>query len=168
MHRAFLSYSVEKLRQYEQRIEICLRKLTDEQIWWRGAEEQNALGNIVLHLSGNLTEWILQALGNEPPSRNRDAEFNARAGKSGEELTAQLRDSVERAIAVIETLSAEQLMQEVSIQSYRLPVLQAVYHVVEHFSQHTGQILFATKLMVSEDLGFYGHLKRVEHSETTP
>ena len=164
MHEAFVSYSVEKLREYDSRIDTCLRKLTDEQIWKRESEEENSLGNLVLHLCGNLSEWVLQALGGEAPSRDRDAEFNAREGNGCEELLARLHSTVERSVAVIEGLSADRLMEQVHIQRHHLPVLHAVYHVVEHFSQHTGQIMFATKSMTSEALGFFKHSKQPQAS----
>jgi uncharacterized damage-inducible protein DinB len=91
--------------------------------------------------------------------RKRDEEFAARGGRTTQELLAQLKATVEEAAAVISTLDTARLTREYAIQKYRVSGLAAVYHVVEHFAQHTGQIIFATKMLTGEDLGFYSHLK---------
>ena len=98
MDEIFLKYSTEKLRQYEARIEDCLGRLPDEQIWARNSGSQNAIGNLVLHLCGNIGQWILSGVGGAPDTRDRDAEFAARDGLSGAELAARLRERVDAAI----------------------------------------------------------------------
>ena len=60
------------------------------------------------------------------------------------------------------------LAERVTIQKYDVTVLEAIFHVVEHFSHHTGQILFATKMLTGEDLGYYKHLRAAAHGEPTP
>lgn len=168
MHSVFIRFSADKLAQLAGRIDTCLDKLSDEQIWWRGAEESNAVGNLVLHLHGNLGQWILTAVGGAPETRDRDAEFNAAGGVTRDELKSRLRERVAETVAVIERLTPERLLERVHVQKYDVTVLEAVYHVVEHFAQHAAQIMYATKLLARTDLGFYGHLKAAKHSETTP
>jgi len=168
MHRDFLKYSVDKLNQYESRIETCLDKLTYEQIWWRGAEGQNAVGNLVLHLCGNLAQWILSGVAGAPDLRDRDAEFAARGDVSADELKVRLRERVKETVAVIAALTPEQLTERTVVQGYDVSKLHAAYHVVSHFSEHAGQIIFATKLFTSEDLGFYRHLANPLHRNQTP
>ena len=155
----FLSYSASKLRELTSRIEVCLRELSEEQIWTRGKENENAVGNLVLHLCGNVGQWIVSAVGGQPDHRRRDAEFAARGGAAKAELSARLRSTVDEALEVIGGLSEEQLAVRHSIQGYDVSVLEAIYHVVEHFSMHTGQIIFITKLLTTTDLGFYRHLE---------
>ncbi len=104
----------------------------------------------------------------KPDQRVRDQEFAARGDVSPGELAQRLAATVEESTETIRGLSAERLAQHTSVQKYEVTVLEAVYHVVEHFSQHTGQILFATKLLTGQDLGFYGHLAKPTHAETTP
>jgi len=165
----FLDYSARELRRASGRIQDCLRRLTDEQIWSRGAETENAVGNLVLHLSGNVRQWIVSGVGGEPDQRDRDAEFAARAGLGAQALTGHLRDVVNAATAVIEKLPHERLTHRFTVQNYNVTVLEAIYHVVEHFSGHTGQIIFATKLLTGEDLGYYRHLRiAAPHAEQTP
>jgi uncharacterized damage-inducible protein DinB len=164
----FLQCSVEKLVQFVDRVEFCLGKLTEDQIWARGQANENAIGNLALHLAGNVRQWILSSLGGQPDHRNRDAEFAARAGLTAAELSGRLRDTVEGAAQIISGLSAAQLTRMYEIQNYQVSGVQAVYHVVEHFAQHTGQIIFATKMLTGEDLGFYRHLRNPAHTELVP
>jgi hypothetical protein len=111
-----------------------------------------------LHLAGNVTQWILSSLGGVQDERARDAEFAARGGVTGAELAGRLRRTIDAARAVIEGLTPEQLVQGLTIQGYTVTGLGAVFHVVEHFAQHTAQIMMLTKLVTGEDLGFYRHL----------
>ena len=168
MDRLFLGYSVEKLRQLESRILDCLDRLSWDQVWWRGAEENNSVGNLVLHLSGNVRQWIISSVGGRPDTRNRDAEFAARGSVDILELRTTLRETVDEAVAVIESLSANRLVEPVTVQGFDRSVLEAIYHAVEHFSMHTGQIIYVTKLLRKEDLGFYKHLGQTAHHQGTP
>jgi len=165
----FLDYSARKLRQLGGRIEDCLGRLTAEQIWVRHAESENAVANLVLHLSGNVREWIVSAVGGQPDVRQRDAEFAARGGWAVDGLAKHLHAAVEDAAGVIETLAPERLAERVAVQGYNVTVLEAIYHAVEHFSGHTGQIVYATKLLTGEDLEYYKYLKTVApHADQTP
>jgi hypothetical protein len=142
------------------RIAICVSKLTPDQIWMRGAENQNAAGNLVLHLNGNVRQWILSGVGGEPDHRERDAEFAARDGMTPVELTARLQETVNRAIEIIRSLPHSRLTERLTIQGFEVSVLEAIFHVTEHFSGHTAQIIFITKMVTGEDLGFYSFLSK--------
>lgn len=154
----FIEFSVKKLRQFLGRIHVCLEKLTDDQIWMRACETSNSTGNLCLHLAGNVRQWILHGIDGQPDHRQRDAEFAARGGVPKEALWQRLNYTVQEACGVIERLPADRLTAIVTPQNYDVTVLEAIYHVVEHFAQHTGQILFSTKALTGEDLGFYRHL----------
>jgi uncharacterized damage-inducible protein DinB len=169
LERQFLDHSVQKLQQYTERIATCLGKLSEEQIWLRGAENENAIGNLVLHLAGNVRQWIVSGVGGAPDIRQRDREFDARGGVPAAELLARLRGAVEEAVGVIGGVSRERLGGRLLIQNYEVSVLEAIYHVVEHFSMHTGQIVFITKMLSGADLGFYAHLRSAAaHGQKTP
>jgi hypothetical protein len=154
----FLAFSAEKLMQLMGRIESCVQKLTQEQIWMRADANQNAVGNLLLHLNGNVRQWILHGVGGQADVRDRDAEFAAKDGAGANELLARLRATVEETAALLRALPVARLMERVDTQGYDCTVLAAIYHVVEHFAGHTFQIIFATKLCTGEDLGFYAHL----------
>jgi hypothetical protein len=154
----FLTFSNRKLMQLLERIETCVRKLTPEQIWMRAESNQNAVGNLLLHLNGNVRQWILHGVGGQSDLRDRDAEFAERGGAGASELLARLRATVEEAAALLQALPAGRLMEHTQNQGYDCTVLTAIYHVVEHFAGHSFQIIYATKLFTAEDLGFYAHL----------
>ncbi len=168
--RIFVDYSCDKLQQLSDRICTCLDLLQNEQIWYRGSENENAVGNLVLHLSGNVRQWIGSALGGRPDTRERDREFAARSGAAPADLKENLRSAVAEGVAVIRGLSQQRLLLPVTIQGYEVPGLQAVYHVVEHFSGHAGQIMLLTKHFTHQDLGFYSHLKSSapQHADKGP
>jgi uncharacterized damage-inducible protein DinB len=169
LDREFIDICVKDLRQLESRIGTCLNKLSAEQVWARGSENENAIGNLALHLCGNIRQWILSGVGGAPDTRNRDAEFAARGGLAQQELSARLHATVEEACDVIGHVSAARMLERIVVQKYDVTVMEAIFHVVEHFSTHTGQIIFATKMLTSEDLGFYRHLRAsAAHSEKTP
>jgi uncharacterized damage-inducible protein DinB len=169
LHRLFLDCSVRWLELSLSHIEACLGKLTEEQVWARGTENENAIGNLVLHLAGNVRQWIVSGVGGAPDIRQRDGEFAARGGSSIPELKERLRATVTEAAAVIGAVTPERLAERVTIQKYEVSILEAIYRVVEHFSLHTGQIIFATKLLTGSDMGFYPHLRpSAAHGEKTP
>jgi uncharacterized damage-inducible protein DinB len=154
----FLKFSADKLEELCGRIEACVAKLTPDQIWSRGGDNQNAIGNLLLHLNGNVRQWIVSGVGGAEDIRERDAEFSAREGIEPADMLSRLRATVREAAGVIRHLTAEQLLERITVQGYDVTKLEAIYHVVEHFAGHTFQIIFATKLLTSQDLGFYAHL----------
>ena len=170
MEHLFLGFSAEKLKQLESRIQECLQRLSEEEVWWRGSDESNAVGNLVLHLCGNVRQWILSGVSGEPDTRQRDMEFATVTGTSREELSQLLSDTVQKAVKVIGAVPPEKLRSSdrFGVQGYETSVLEAIYHVVEHFSMHTGQIVYVTKLLRKQDLGFYKHLATSAHGEQTP
>jgi uncharacterized damage-inducible protein DinB len=168
MERLFVAFSIDKLKQLEGRIQECLGRLSSEQIWWRPSEENNSAGNLVLHLTGNVRQWILTSLGGASDTRQRDAEFANQGELDIGEMSRALSDTVEQASQIIQNLSAERLTERVTVQGYDKSVLEVVYHVVEHFAQHTGQIIYITKALRKEDLGFYRHLQAASHTAKTP
>lgn len=150
--------SASRLLKSMERIESCSRLLTDQQIWQRHSENENAVGNLLLHLNGNVRQWILCGVGGQSDHRDRDAEFSARIGPPASELLRRLRATVEEAVTVIRKVPPERLTDRITPQDYEGTVLGAIYHVVEHFAGHTYQVIFLTKFFTGNDLGFYAYL----------
>jgi uncharacterized damage-inducible protein DinB len=151
--RAFLEKSRKLvLSDFVPKIERCLHRLGDEDIWWRPNEASNSIGNLVLHLCGNVTLWILGGVGGLPVERNRQREFDERDQIPAAELLGRLRAVTERADEVLLSLDDRTLMASRQIQSYDVTVLEAIYHVVEHFGMHTGQIILLCKARTGKDL----------------
>ncbi len=136
------------------RIARCLAMLSAKEIWWRAHPTSNSVGNLVLHLEGNVRQWIISGLGGAPDRRKRDREFAARGPIPRRVLLARLRNTVSEACRVLEKLSSRDLARDYVIQGFHLTGLNALSHVTEHFAYHTGQIILVTKLKRRRDLGF--------------
>lgn len=156
----FLEVARREIRQRVGRIESCLETLDSAQIWGRAHETENSIGNLILHLCGNVRQWIISGVGGAPDDRVRDAEFAQREAIPKAELVRRLKETTEEADRVLGGLTAGALIEKRRIQVYDVSVIQAVTHVAVHFAEHTGQIIWATKRMTGEDLGFYSYLNK--------
>jgi uncharacterized damage-inducible protein DinB len=154
--QAFLRQTADHLESdFLPRIKKCVDLLDEDNMWWRGSEAENSVGNLLLHLSGNVRQWIISGLGGAPDRRERPREFSARGGMPKTEALSRLESTVREAAAVLRGLREDDLLIERTIQGFKRTGLQAALHVVEHFSYHTGQIVFITKLRTQTDLKFY-------------
>src|SRR5689334_24069315 len=154
--RAFIARaSAYILNDYLPKIERCLEKLTDEQICWRANEESNSIGNLILHLCGNARQWIICGVGAPPDNRNRDAEFAQREMIPRDELLTLLRSTLDEVQSTLLDLNPSLLLDRRKIQGNDVELLEAIFHVTEHFSMHAGQIFLLTKLLTATDLRFY-------------
>lgn len=154
--RAFVWQARQLLKgEYLPKIEKCLNILTDEQVWWRANPESNSIGNLCLHLAGNARQWIVSGLGGEIDARDRQHEFDERALVPHSELLSSLRETVKDVDTVLSKFDLERCLEEYEIQGTRVIALEAIFHVTEHFSMHTGQIILLTKLLTASDLHFY-------------
>lgn len=169
IEQAFLTYSADQLLTFCGRIEDCLGRLREDQVWMRNSDNENAVGNIVLHLCGNVRQWIIGGVGGQPDVRDRASEFSARGGLKPAELAAKLRSTVAEGAEVIRNLPVDRLTERRVIQKlYDVTLMEAIYHVVEHFAMHTGQVIFATKLLTGEDLKYYEQLRKPAPAAGTP
>ena len=157
--KLFIEFSRHKLMEhYWPRLRGCAESLTDEQIWWRPNDASNSIGNLMLHLNGNVQQWIAASFNRLHDHRERPAEFNQRVEIPGRVLIDQLEATMQQAAEVLARLSEIDLLTSFEIQGYTVKGLDAVYQVVEHFGLHYGQILYITKMLRSEDLGLYREL----------
>ena len=170
--KLFLAQANRLLRQiYLPRISRCLQELSPQEMWWRANPASNSVGNLVLHLTGNVRQWIVSGLGGVPDIRDRDQEFAEPGVIPGRVLTARLRKTVREACRVLAKLSPSDLQRPYPIQGFRVTGLQAVYHVSEHFAHHAGQIILLTKMLRGKSLGFThlpGEPKRKRKAKSLP
>jgi uncharacterized damage-inducible protein DinB len=153
--RRYLAQAKHSLgRHHLPRILRCLQGLSESDVWWRPNAASNSAGNLVLHLEGNVRQWILSGLGGAPDRRQRDREFGERGPLARHILAARLRKTVQEACRVIAKLPERELERVHTIQKFRVTGFEAIHHVTEHFALHTGQILYITKLRRGRDLGF--------------
>ena len=154
--KEFLARSRYHLTQdFMPKIEQSIRLLSDKEIWWRANEHANSIGNLMLHLSGNARQWIVCGLGGATDARDRDAEFAQRETMPVDELLGRLKDTIREVDDTLARFSPEMLLQKQTIQGDEVSALEAILHVVEHFSMHTGQIILITKVLTGNDLHFY-------------
>jgi len=137
------------------RILECLDKLTNDQVWWRPNETSNSIGNLVLHLCGNVRQWIGSGLGNLPDHRKRQTEFDERRVIDKETLKNELLNTMSMAKDIISKVPENELLQLRPVQTFEETGLTILIHVTEHFSYHTGQIAYITKMLTDKALGFY-------------
>jgi len=137
------------------RILKCLELLDDTQIWFRENEHSNAIGNLALHLNGNVRQWIFSGLLDEKDIRNRNAEFAQRSIIPNKEIQSILIHLCQELQEKLNLLRDVDLTQEHVIQGIQENGVSILMHVVEHFSYHTGQIALLTKKLKNTDLGFY-------------
>ena len=143
------------LRDYLPKLERCLESLTDEQAWWRPDDGSNSVGNLLLHLEGNARQWLVSGVGGAPDRRTREREFGERETAPPGLLLESLRATLAEADAALRRLDPATLLERRRIQGREVTVLAAVFHAVEHFSMHTGQIILLAKMLADEDLAFY-------------
>ncbi len=134
------------VEEYPAKIAATLRAMPADRVWWRPNEQSNSAGNLVLHLCGNVRQWVVSGMGGAPDHRERDLEFSARGGPDVVTLVAKLTAVLAEVDAVLTRLGPAQLMEPRFIQGRDTTVLRALYHVVEHFSTHTGQIVWLGKM----------------------
>jgi uncharacterized damage-inducible protein DinB len=155
----FLAFSREKLiSQYWPRLRSCVEALTDDQIWWRPNAASNSIGNLLLHLNGNITQWLIASFLHLDDRRDRPTEFSQTEGIARAALLDRLAATMMRADEILQSLSEAELKSRFQIQGYDVTGLEAVYQVVEHFGLHYGQVAYITKLLRDTDLGFYREL----------
>ena len=143
------------VQEYPTKIQLCLDVIPADAIWRRDDDASNSIGNLLLHLSGNIRQWIVSGVGGAPDARQRSAEFAAREGDDAAALMERLRTTVREADAVLASLNAARLAESRIIQGRDVTVLDAMYHVVEHFSMHTGQIILLAKRFAPGRVQFY-------------
>jgi uncharacterized damage-inducible protein DinB len=138
---------------YLKRISESLEVLSDEEVWWRPNEASNSVGNLILHLCGNMRQWIISGLGDAVDTRKRDLEFSERGPIPRNELIDKLRGTVKEAGRVIARLSAAELAKNYNIQGFAVTGYEALVHVTVHVGYHAGQIVYIAKMKRAKDLG---------------
>jgi uncharacterized damage-inducible protein DinB len=159
---AFLRHARFRLQSdYLPKITAALERLDDEQIWWRPNEASNSIGNLLLHLAGNVRQWLIAGVGGAPDMRTRAAEFAAQGTLDKRALLEQLTSTLAEADAVLARVITQAGQSDMPLQRICVPqgfpqtVCDAVFHVVEHFSYHTGQIVYLAKQLSGERTQFY-------------
>lgn len=142
-------------KEYPIKLRHCIDALSRDAVWARSNGSSNSIGNLLVHLTGNVTEWIVGGVGGQTYERYRAGEFEQVEGGNGRELLDNLERALGAADAVLAELTDKDLARRLVIQDRETTVLGAVYHVVEHFAMHTGQIILLTKIYAPGKIHFY-------------
>lgn len=142
------------LQECLEKIEHCFAQLSEEDVWWRPYEEHNALGNILLHLCGNLGQWIINGVTGKPDTRDRPLEFSHREPVPKDQLLDWLRQTIGQADLVISEQTEQTLLEPRTVQGFRVQVQSAIQHSVSHLCGHTQEIIWITRLRVGPGYKF--------------
>jgi len=149
------SSSIKHLNEGRERLHKCLGLLSEDQVWKHANTSTASVGNLVLHLCGNVGQWINSTLGSDADQRVRDAEFSDTGSLDKSQLLAKLDETMTKATTIIGALSDTDLIREFDVQCYRESGTAIIVHVTEHFSYHVGQVTLHTKLLLDIDTGYY-------------
>ena len=147
---AFIAEARQTLAGAMKKIKHCLDQLRDEDLWWRQHESHNSIQNIVLHLCGNLRQWIAHGVGGEPDMRHRASEFSDRQPLTKHELLTRLRDALAEADRALAAVPPERLLESRRIQGFDTTVLAAIFDSVSHFVGHTHQVVYIARLRLGD------------------
>jgi len=161
----FTAQAIKRINQSTEKITACMEQLEEKDVWVSPNENLNSIGNLILHLCGNIRQHIISALGGEQDNRTRDLEFSATGGFNKSELIAKLQDTAGEATRVIGRMGEEDLLKKRIAQGVSHSGVDSIVHVTEHYSYHTGQIIFLTKLFKNVDLAFYAGIDLNKHNE---
>ena len=156
LNQNFIQQATIHFKENLPRIEKCFAQLTEEQVWHKPNKNSNSIGNLILHLCGNIRQWVISSIGGQTDIRQRDVEFSTLGGISKKVLYQKISSTIEEAITVIQNLNDSDLLEVKSVQGYSYSALGNIFHAVEHLSYHVGQIAYWTKVITDKDLGFYG------------
>ena len=152
--KIFLQSARDVLSEGFRKIEHCVNQLTDEQVWWRDRPQMNSIANLMLHLSGNVRQWIVSGVGGEADNRNRPAEFSDRSDRTKGEILAILQGTCGEADAAMARQTAADLVSPRKIQGFDSDVTSAIMHCISHFRGHTQEIIHLTRLQLGEKYQF--------------
>ena len=151
----FIHHSLYRIEENTKRVNVCIHELSETEIWNRPNKNSNSVGNLILHLCGNITQYIISSLGKTEDKRQRDKEFSTENGYFKNDLLEKLNTTISKATNIIQNASEEELFRKRNVQGYFYSGIGIIVHVTEHYSYHTGQIIFWTKSVKNKDLAFY-------------
>ena len=164
---AVTTEAVTCLRYGLEKIEHCLAQLTNEQVWWRPDDEMNAIGNLLLHLAGNLGQWIVAGIGDSEDTRDRPSEFAEREIPK-DDVLKRLLDVVEGSCTTLTSISADELLAKKRIQGTGVSKMNAMMHSVTHFQGHVQEIIGLTRQQLGKRYRFQWTPKTIEEGAVEP
>lgn len=141
------------------RINKCLGILGESGAWYSPNEHVNSVANLVLHLSGNINQYVNATLGKRADDRERQQEFDSFKTHSREQLSSIITETILASVNVVDSLEVEHMETLYPVQCFEETGLSIIIHVIEHTSYHTGQITQLTKWIKDIPTDYYGGLE---------
>jgi uncharacterized damage-inducible protein DinB len=154
----FIAQCSSRIEENTHKILRCVAEMDEKEIWMRPNKSSNSTANIILHLCGNIRQYIISGLGDQPDTRERDKEFAATGNYNKKDLVDKLTHTLQQAISIIQATNESQLLKIHAVQGFELSGMGIIIHVTEHYSYHTGQVISWTKQLKDKDLGFYSNV----------
>ena len=151
----FLESSLRRMETSRVTILHCLDQLDHQQIWWRPFEEQNSVGNLILHLCGNIRQWIISGVGRLEDKRNRPAEFAERTELTKAELIRRFEETLKEARVTLEKTAPDSLTDSLKVQGFDETVLSTIYECLAHLQGHTQEIIYITRLKLGNNYRYF-------------
>jgi len=151
----FIGQSIVRIDENTAKIHSCMKQLDEKEIWFRPNEHVNSVANTILHLCGNIRQYVISSMGGKTDIRERTLEFSTHSGYTNAELIIQLFETINEAKSIITLASRENLEKRRTVQGTSYSGIGIIIHITEHYSYHTGQIVLLTKLFKNADMGFY-------------
>ena len=151
----FKDQAVFRLQEKKAHIGKCFAQIAGQDVWWQPNASSNSIGTIILHLCGNIGQYVIASLGRQPDQRKRDLEFSTKNSHNKEELLKMISDIIDQASTIVQGADEEELLRVRQVQGFSFSGLGVVLHAVEHLSYHTGQIAYLTKLRNDQQVGLY-------------
>lgn len=152
--KTYLTQAIRRLDASFEQIKHCVDQIDDSQVWWRPHETMNSIGNILLHLCGNLTQWIITGVRQEPDQRDRPAEFAERSNIPKTELLMRLQSVVNESRKVLTELPESTLLEPRRIQGFEQTILSATFDSLAHLAGHVQEIIYITRLQLGDKYRF--------------
>ena len=142
-------------RDYMPKLRKIVAMLSEDDIWWRPNEASNSVGNMLLHMCGNLGQWVMSGAGGTPDNRDRPLEFTERGPITKADLMERVERMADQVDLVLANLGEDTFLDRLTVQKFDVSRLHAIYHSIEHFGYHLGQIAYVAKLRNGKDLEIF-------------
>lgn len=150
----FCVISADLLDQAMIKIQHCLAQLNEDQIWWRPKPELNSVGNLCLHICGNLRQWGIVPLSDQEDTRQREEEFCENIRTPKKDLLSSLDSVVMESKALWLNVDEAKLLERTEVQGFGVNFMHAISHTSTHFVGHTHQIISLTRLQLRDNYQF--------------
>lgn len=147
----FIEAYLKEMDKIKKQADLTIAQIPDEQLYWTPDHENNSIGVLVQHISGNINSRSTDFLttDGEKASRDRDGEFEAQ-NLDRQKLLENWAQSWALFYETVRSLSVQQLDQNVSVKGKEMSVTSALLAQLVHYSGHIAQMMVLGKLLLQD------------------